>query len=143
MPSLLPQIPADFSADRGQLPIKPRKVLPLKSLAAHTFFGGRLPSTPIEAFLGPHKKDLEKNHTMIMTPGWVRAWPEIMKALGWDEVDVRMNLGRYERILLLDCGAHPLSDEEILWFFDLAQIPIEIEPLDLGHFKKMLKQLLV
>lgn len=27
----------------------------------------------IEAFLGPKVQELEKNNTMIMTPGWVRA----------------------------------------------------------------------
>jgi hypothetical protein len=39
----------------------------------------------------------------------------------------KWNLGRYDRILLLDPGIDPLSDEEILMFFDLTRIPIEIE----------------
>ncbi|MGW8221269.1 MAG: DUF1638 domain-containing protein [Syntrophobacteria bacterium] len=89
----------------------------------------------IEAFCGENAKKLEENRTMIMTPGWVRAWPRIMEALGWDEVDVRINLGRYDRILLLDAGVDPLSEEEILSFFDLVQVPIEIDSLNLDHFK--------
>jgi hypothetical protein len=79
---------------------------------------------------------------MIMTPGWVRAWPNIMAALGWDAVDVRINLGRYSRILLLEPGINPLNDEEILSFFDLTQVPIDIEPLELDHFEQTLTKLL-
>jgi Protein of unknown function (DUF1638) len=96
----------------------------------------------IEAFLGDRATELEDKRTMIMTPGWVRAWPSIMKGLGWDEVDVRTNLGRYERILLIDSGLDPLTDEEILAFFDLTQVPIESEPLDLQHFKDVVHSLL-
>jgi hypothetical protein len=96
----------------------------------------------IDAFCGESAKHLEENGTMIMTPGWIRAWPNIMKAMGWTEVDVRINLGRYDRILLLDPGIDPLSDEEILMFFDLTQIPIEIEQLSLDHFKCVLDEFL-
>ncbi len=88
-------------------------------------------------------KELEQNHTMVMTPSWVRLWPESMKRLlGWTEVDFRINLGRYERILVLDPGLVPLTDEEILEFFDLVQVPVEVEPLSLDHFHRVLMQLL-
>jgi hypothetical protein len=96
----------------------------------------------IEAFLGPKHQELEKDGTMIMTPGWIRAWPGIMAALGWDAVDVRINLGRYNRILLLEPGINPLTDEEILAFFDLTQIPIDLESLELQHFRQVLAELL-
>jgi hypothetical protein len=96
----------------------------------------------IEAFLGVRHKELEKNGTMIMTPGWIRAWPDIMASLGWDEVDVRQNMGRYNRILLLEPGINPLTDEEILAFFDLIQVPIDIEPLNLTNFQDLLGNML-
>lgn len=96
----------------------------------------------IEAFCGERTKDLEANRTMIMTPGWVRAWPSIMSTLGWNEVDVRMNLGRYDKILLLEPGIDPLTEEEILSFFDLTQVPLDVQPLDLSHFKTILAQAL-
>ena len=96
----------------------------------------------IEAFCGERTAALEADRTMIMTPGWVRAWPGIMTALGWDEVDVRINLGRYDRILLFEPGLDPLSDEEIITFFDLVQVPIEVEPLDLDHFRKTVESML-
>ncbi|MEK6776365.1 MAG: DUF1638 domain-containing protein [bacterium] len=88
----------------------------------------------IHALLGPGKELIEQDNTLIMTPGWIRAWPGIMKALNWNEVDVRINCGRYRRILLLEPGIRPLSDEEILHFIDLIQVPIEIEPITLDYF---------
>lgn len=96
----------------------------------------------IEAFLGVRQKELEINGTMIMTPGWIRAWPDIMASLGWDAVDVRQNLGRYNRILLLEPGISPLTDDEILAFFDLIQVPIDIEILDLTNFQDLIGSML-
>jgi hypothetical protein len=92
----------------------------------------------IEAFCGDLAKELEANRTMVMTPGWVRAWPGIMNTLGWNEVDVRINLGRYDRILLLEPGIDPLTEEEILRFFDLTQVPVDVQPLGLEHFRNVL-----
>ncbi len=96
----------------------------------------------LEAFVGEKLAELEKDGTMVMTPGWIRAWPGIMAALGWDAVDVRMNLGRYNRILLLEPGINPLTDDEILSFFDLTQVPIDIEALQLDHFQETLAELM-
>jgi hypothetical protein len=96
----------------------------------------------LEAFLGNKVRELEQDRTMLMTPGWIRAWPGIMASMGWDEVDVRINLGRYQRILLLEPGINPLNDEEILTFFDLVQVPIEVEPLELHHFRSTVAELL-
>ncbi len=70
------------------------------------------------------------------------AWPDIMKGLGWDEVDVRINMGRYDRILLIDAGVATVSDETILSFYDLVQVPIEIEQVDLEYFKNLVNQIL-
>ncbi|MGA8830889.1 MAG: DUF1638 domain-containing protein [Desulfomonilaceae bacterium] len=97
----------------------------------------------LAAFAGDRVKEFEQNHAMVMTPSWVRLWPESMKRLlGWTEVDFRTNLGRYERILVLDPGLVPLTDEEILEFFDLVQVPVEIESLSLDRFHRVLMQLM-
>jgi hypothetical protein len=96
----------------------------------------------IEAFLGEKAKTLEENRTMIMTPTWIRTWPHSVRTLlGWNEVDVRMNLGRYDRILVIDPGLDSLTDEEILDFFDLVQVPVEVMPLDLGLFRETVARL--
>jgi hypothetical protein len=96
----------------------------------------------IEALLGKDALEIKDTKRMIMTPGWVRAWPAIMEALGWNEVDVRINLGRYERILVIDAGIEPLSDEETLVFFDLVQVPLEVRKIDLSVFRDLLSRLL-
>ena len=86
--------------------------------------------------------ELEKNRTMVITPGWIRFFPNLMAGLGWDEVDVRQNFGRYDRILLMDTGVNPLTEEELLEFFDLTQVPIEIQQISLDFFRKKLLELL-
>ena len=97
----------------------------------------------IQAIIGPHRaRQLEADRTMLVTPGWITAWPDIMKGLGWDEVDVRINLGRYDRIVLIEAGAAAVSDEGILAFYDLVQVPIEIESVDLSYFKNLVDQIL-
>ena len=107
--------------------------------------GSRIPPVKncIQAMIGPQKtRQLEVDRTMVVTPGWITAWPDIMKGLGWDEVDVRINIGRYDRILLIDAGVATVSDEAILSFYDLVQVPIEIEPVDLAYFKNLVNQIL-
>ena len=98
----------------------------------------------ISAFVGEDKvRELEQGNTILMTPSWIRYWPGNSRRLaGWDEVDFRTGLGRYDRILVIDPGINPLSDEEILEFFDLVQVPIEVIDIDLGHFQATLERVL-
>lgn len=97
----------------------------------------------IEAFLGQEERRLyEAEGCFLMTPGWVRCWPAITAALGWDAVDVRNNLGRYAKIVVLDAGLHPLSDAEIIDFFDLTGLFVETVPLSLDHFDTLIARLL-
>ncbi|MCF8056652.1 MAG: DUF1638 domain-containing protein [Desulfocapsa sp.] len=97
----------------------------------------------IEAFLGREdKQKFEAEGCLIMTPGWVRVWPSISASLGWDAVDVRMNLGRYTKILVFDPGINPLTDEEVINFFDLTGLIVETVPLSLSHFDGLIANLL-
>ncbi|MDR2352621.1 MAG: DUF1638 domain-containing protein [Deltaproteobacteria bacterium] len=85
---------------------------------------------------------MEENKTMVITPAWIRkTWfadDGIRQLLGWDDTDFRINFGRYERILVLDFGLNPLTDEEILEAFSIIEVPIETENMDLEHFEKFL-----
>jgi len=92
----------------------------------------------LEALLGPLKIEVEAENAFVLTPGWIRAWPAIMKSMGWDEVDCRINLGRYDKAVLFDTGTQPLTEEEILWFFDVSGLYVEIRPLDLHFFQNLL-----
>ena len=60
----------------------------------------------------------------------------------WSEVDVRTDFGYYDRILVLDYGIAPLTDLEILSLYDLIQVPIETEQVNLDYFKTVVKNLL-
>jgi len=94
----------------------------------------------LEWLAGAKARELERNRTMLMTPAWIRVWPQIMAVMGWDAVDARIQLGRYDQILVLDAGLNSLSDEEILSFFDLVQVPVVVEPVDIRDFCARLQE---
>jgi hypothetical protein len=86
-------------------------------------------------------KDLEKDHTLVASPGWVRKMWLARAGLagGWQVDDYRQNCGRYDRVLVLDAGLTPLTDEEIITCYDLIQVPLEVQALDLSHFRLLLE----
>ncbi len=97
----------------------------------------------IEIILGRDRaKDLQENRTTIMTPAWIRMINNSIADGYWTVEDARINLGWYNRILLLDTGVEPLDDEMIMDFFELTQVPIEVLPVSLDHFKKVVQKLL-
>ena len=77
-----------------------------------------------------------------MTTAWIEMIYKSIADGYWTVDDARINLGRYDRIILLDSGLEPLDDEMILEFFELTQVPIEIVPVSLDHFKQVVAQLL-
>jgi hypothetical protein len=91
----------------------------------------------IEAFVGRQQCATGDVRTMMITPGWLKAWPGRGTSLGWDPAEMRMQHGRYDRILLLDPGLRPVPAEQVLALFDLIRVPIEVQPLDLAHFRKV------
>ena len=89
-------------------------------------------------------KELEKDRTLVASPGWVRKmWLGRAGAVGgWQADDYRQNFGRYDRVVVLDPGLNPITDEEIITCYDLIQVPLEVRPLDLGPFRLALEELL-
>jgi hypothetical protein len=108
--------------------------------------GRDIPALPAKNCLGAlvgeeRLLELEKDRTMVITPAWLEMWfaEDGLRALfGWDDTDFRLNFGRYDRILILDAGLCPLTDEEILGAFEIIQVPIESAPFSLDHFEKVL-----
>jgi hypothetical protein len=97
----------------------------------------------IEILLGPERtKELQNNRTIIFTRGWIKMINKSLENGLWSEVDVRTDFGYYDRIPVLDYGIAPLTDLEILSLFDLIQVPIEIEQVNLDYFKAVVKSLL-
>lgn len=87
-------------------------------------------------------KELQKNRTSLMTPAWIRMINQSIADGEWSVTDARVNLGWYNKILILDTGVEPLDDEQIMEFYDLTQVEIDILPVDLKHFKALLQELL-
>lgn len=87
-------------------------------------------------------KELQKNRTSLMTPAWIRMINQSIADGQWSVTDARVNLGWYNKILILDTGVDPLSDEQIMEFYDLTQVAIDILPVDLQYFKELLQDLL-
>ena len=116
---------------------------PLSQIAANC--NGALPEgrNCLEIILGREKaRALQENRTTLMTPAWIRMINSSIADGYWTLEDARINLGRYERIILLDSGLEPLDDEMLMEFFELTQVPIEILPVTLEHFKKVVRKLL-
>ncbi len=96
-----------------------------------------------EIFLGREKTlELQQNRTVLMTPGWLTMIRTTLDSGLWTIEDARISLGWYDRILLLDTGVTSLSDEEIMEFYDLVQVPIEMLEIDLDHFRKVVDELI-
>ena len=97
----------------------------------------------IEIILGPERtKELQNDRTIIFTKGWIKMIKESLEKGLWSEVDVRTDFGYYDRVLVLDYGIASLTDLEILSLYDLIQVPIEIEHVNLDYFKTVVKSLL-
>ncbi|MDH4333616.1 MAG: DUF1638 domain-containing protein [Desulfobulbaceae bacterium] len=116
---------------------------PLSNIAESC--GGRLSDglNCIELLLGREKaRALQENRSTVMTPAWIEMISKSIADGHWTVEDARINLGRYDRIILLDFGLEPLADELILAFFELTQVPIEILPVSLNHFRQVVARLL-
>jgi len=97
----------------------------------------------IEIILGTEKAErLQENRTMLITPAWMRMIKKSIEDGLWNEVDARMKIGWYDRILLIDPDIEPVTDDEIFSFFDLVQVPIETEKTDLDHFRSVVQRLI-
>lgn len=112
----------------------------MEELIARTGCRGLQARNCIEMLLGDKMEAMDKEaRTFYLTTGWLNNWQKIfVEGLKWDKIDARQNFGFYDRIVLLDTGLTPLDDEKILEFFDFAEVPVEIIPVDTKHLKKLL-----
>jgi hypothetical protein len=97
----------------------------------------------VEAFLSPEERAAIGDRAFIMTPLLLRDWRAVyVDTLGWDEIDGRINFGRYDVIVLLDFGLEPIDDIAVLELFDFTQTPVEIVPASLDRFRGLVLELL-
>ncbi len=107
--------------------------------------GGKIPEAKncIDMLIGHEfAEELQKNRTSLMTPAWIRMINKSIEDGHWSVTDARLSLGWYDKILILDTKVEPLSDEQIMEFYDLTQVEIDVLPVDLEHFKMVLHDLL-
>ncbi|MHB9293890.1 hypothetical protein Holit_03009 [Hollandina sp. SP2] len=84
----------------------------------------------IEIMLKPEiKSEMDKSGNInYITTGWLKNWREI--TAGGSMIG--------DKIIYLDCGANLISDEELLEFFDYANLPIETVKITLDNFKEII-----
>ncbi len=116
---------------------------PISQIAENANAKYPLEKNCIEIILGPERtKELQKNRTSILTQGWIKMIQGAIQHKVWTETDARIAFGYFDRLLLLDYGNILLTDEEILYLYDLFQVPIEIEQCEMDYFQEILNQLL-
>jgi len=74
-----------------------------------------------------------------LSPGWLDAWKEIFSMLNWGPTEARMQMGSFRGSVYLDTLQDAaLREQELLEFFDFTNLPFEVMPVDLGHFRSLI-----
>jgi len=74
-----------------------------------------------------------------LSPGWLDSWKDIFARLNWGQEEARMAMGSFKGCVYLDTLMDAASREnDLLEFFDFTNLPFEIMPVDLGHFKSLI-----
>jgi len=74
-----------------------------------------------------------------LSPGWLDAWKDIFARLNWDQAEARLQMGSFRGAIYIDTlsDAHQ-REEQLLEFFDFTNLPFEVMPVDLSHFKSLI-----
>lgn len=71
-----------------------------------------------------------------LSPGWLEAWKEIFRRMNWDQSEARLQMGPFRGVVFMDTLEDAsLREQELLEFFDYTNLPFEIMPVSLNHFK--------
>ena len=74
-----------------------------------------------------------------LSPGWLDAWKDIFRRLNWGPEEARMQMGSFRGSVYLDTLQDAATrEEELLEFFDFTNLPFQIMPVDLNHFKSLI-----
>jgi hypothetical protein len=91
----------------------------------------------IEIILKPEiKTEMDKSGNIFyLTAGWLKNWREVfLQNTGMATIIA-------DKIVYLDCGATVISDEDIIEFFDFANVPLEIKRITLDNFRDIVIKL--
>jgi hypothetical protein len=98
----------------------------------------------VEMILGTERKrELDAvGNVYYLTMGGLKLWREIYQdSHGWNEAYARVNFGYFDKVVVLDTGIFEIDDEELFEFFEYTQIPVEVMPVSLDHFKSVVRDL--
>ena len=95
----------------------------------------------VDAFITRKGMEKKANEGLFfyLSPGWLDAWKDIFRRLNWGQEEARMQMGSFRGSVYLDTLKDAAAREEgLLEFFDFTNLPFEIMPVDLGHFKSLI-----
>ncbi len=74
-----------------------------------------------------------------LSPGWLEAWHDIFDRLNWGPTEARMQMGSFRGAVFVDTLKDAAKrEEELMEFFDFTNLPFEVMPADLNHFKSLI-----
>ena len=80
----------------------------------------------------------------VVTPGWLRQWPQQMRRWGFDQETARQFFHEFSReLVLLDTGVHPQAAAELERLAAFLDLPQRISFVGLGYLKLYLAQIVL
>ncbi|HQE96741.1 MAG TPA: DUF1638 domain-containing protein [Methanothrix sp.] len=74
-----------------------------------------------------------------LSPGWLDAWKDIFRCMNWGVEEARMGMGSFRGSVYLDTLKDASRREmDLLEFFDFTNLPFQIMPVDLDHFRSLI-----
>jgi hypothetical protein len=95
----------------------------------------------VDAFITRKVMEKKANGGLFfyLSPGWLDAWRNIFEQLGWGQIEARLHMGAFRGVVYMDTLKDAsLREQELLEFFDFTNLPFEVMPVDLNHFKSLL-----
>jgi hypothetical protein len=95
----------------------------------------------VDAFITRKVMEKKANGGLFfyLSPGWLDAWRNIFEQLGWGQIEARLHMGSFRGVVYMDTLKDAsLREQELLEFFDFTNLPFEVLPVDLNHFKSLL-----
>jgi len=74
-----------------------------------------------------------------LSPGWLDAWKEIFRRMNWGLEEARLAMGSFKGSVYIDTLKDAQERErDLLEFFDFTNLPYQVMPVDLCHFKSLI-----
>jgi hypothetical protein len=95
----------------------------------------------VDAFISRKEVEKKANEGLFfyLSPGWLEAWNDIFDHLNWGQEEARLQMGSFRGVVYMDTLKDAsLREQELLLFFDFTNLPYQIMPVNLNHFKSLI-----